>query len=77
MASKNEVIETMCNTLTVDKDELKENVTLFDSIGVDSTEIVELIVALEKGFDVEIAAGEINKNSTPLEVVTLITDKQQ
>ena len=75
MASKNEVIETMCKTLTVDKDELKENVTLFDSIGVDSTEIVELILDLKKTFNVEIAPGEIDKNSTPLDIAALIASK--
>ncbi len=75
MASKNEVIEMMCKTLTVSKDELKENATLFDSIGVDSTEIVELILDLKKAFNVEIATGEINKNSTPLDIVALIASK--
>jgi acyl carrier protein len=75
-ASKKEIIELMCNTLTVSKDELKENLTLMESIGVDSTEIVELIVALEKAFNVVIEPGEIKTNSTPLDIVALIKSKQ-
>ncbi len=77
MGLKEEVIEMMAKTLDVGKDELAEDKTLYDSIGVDSTEIVELTVALGKHFGVKIEANEITKTSTPLQVVEVIEKKKQ
>ena len=75
MALKEKIIDVMCKTLTVSEDELEENVSLLESIGVDSTEIVELTLALEKAFDVKIGPGEIIKNSTPADIITLVNGK--
>ncbi len=77
MGLKEEVIEMMAKTLDVGKDELAEDKTLYDSIGVDSTEMVELTVALGKHFGVKIEANEIGKTSTPLQVVEVIEKKKQ
>ena len=73
---KTEIMDVMCKTLTVEKDELVEDKSLTDSIGVDSTEIVELKVALEKKFSIKITDSEITKNSTPLEIVALVEKKK-
>ena len=76
MGLKEEVIEAIATTLEVGKEELIEDKNLYDSIGVDSTEMVELTVALSKKFAVKIAANEIGKTSTPLEIVEIIANKQ-
>ena len=56
--------------------ELKDNEKMYDSIGVDSTEMVELVVALNKHFGIKIETNEITKFSTPQEIVEVIEKKK-
>lgn len=64
MDTKAKVKEVLSSLLKVKIDELKDEVTLIDSIGVDSTEMVESVIALEKAFGVKLSPKEITKNST-------------
>jgi acyl carrier protein len=77
MGVKEDTLEVIAKTLDVGKDELVEDKKLYDSIGVDSTEMVELCVALGKHFGVKIEPTEITKFSTPLEIVEVIEKKKQ
>ncbi len=77
MALKEEVVNAIADILDVKADELADNEKLYDSIGVDSTEMVELCVSLGKRFGVKIATNEITKSSTPLEITALIEKKKQ
>ena len=77
MEVKEEVIELIASTLEVGKDEIKEDKTLYDSIGVDSTEMVEVVVALSKQFGVKIETNEVTKDSTPLDIARIIESKKQ
>lgn len=72
---KEDVVNAIADILDVKAEELVEDKKLYDSIGVDSTEIVELVVSLGKRFTVKIAASEITKFSTPLEITALIEKK--
>jgi len=76
MGIKEEVISAIAKTLDVGENELVEDKTLYDSIGVDSTEMVELTVALGKEFGVKIETNEIGKTSTPLQIVSIIEQKK-
>ena len=75
MALKDEVIGFICDTLDVGMDELKEDQKMYDSVGIDSTEVVELVVGLKKKFNVPLETSEITKFSTPLEITRLIEQK--
>lgn len=77
MGLKEEVLELISDTLDVEVEELIEDKKLYDSIGVDSTETVELVVKLGKRFGVKIETDEITKFSTPLEIIELINKKKQ
>ena len=77
MVLKEEVIGFICDTLEVKQEELKEDQKMYDSIGVDSTEVVELIVALKKKFDITLETDEVTKFSTPLEIVATVNSKKQ
>ena len=72
---KEDVLNAIADTLDVKVEELTEDKKLYDSIGVDSTEMVELCVALGKRFGVKIETNEITKFSTPLEITQLIEKK--
>lgn len=77
MALKEEVLNAIADILDVKVDELGESEKLYDSVGVDSTEMVELCVSLGKKFGIKIATSEITKSSTPLEITALIEKKKQ
>ena len=77
MALKDDVVNAIADILDVKVQELAENKKLYDSIGVDSTEMVELCVSLGKKFGIKIANNEITKFSTPLEITQLIEKKKQ
>ena len=52
MVSKDEIFEVISKILDVKKEEIQEDKKLYDSLGVDSTEMVELTIALSKQFSV-------------------------
>lgn len=77
MELKEEVLDMISKTLDVNKEELKEDQKLYDSIGVDSTEMVEIAASLNKHFGIKIETDEITKFSTPLEIAAIVEKKKQ
>ena len=75
MDTKAKVKEVLSGLLKVKIDELKDGVTLTESIGVDSTEMVESVIALEKSFGVKLSPKEITKNSTIDDIAANIESK--
>jgi acyl carrier protein len=75
MDTKIKVKEVLANLLKVKIEELKDGSTLVDSIGVDSTEMVESVIALEKSFGVKLSPKEITKNSTINDIASNIQSK--
>ncbi len=61
MEVKQKIRETIINLLKLKPQELKDNEKLCDGIGADSTELVELVIALEKAFEVKLSAKEVTK----------------
>jgi acyl carrier protein len=64
METKAKIKEVLVNLLKVKPEELKDEINLQDSIGIDSTEMVETVIALEKTFGVKLSPKEITKFST-------------
>lgn len=77
MALKEEIADVICKTLEIGKEELKDDQKLYDSIGVDSTEMVELVVSLKKHFEISLETNEITKFSTLNEIASIIEKKKQ
>jgi acyl carrier protein len=75
MDTKTKVKDVLANLLKVKVEELKDGSTLIDSIGVDSTEMVESVIALEKSFGVKLSPKEITKNSTVDDIAANIESK--
>ncbi len=75
MSVEQSVKEVIVQTLSVKPEEVKIDQSLSDSLGMDSTEIVDLKVALEKKFNVKFDPQEINKSSSPAEIVSLLERK--
>jgi len=75
METKERIKEILVKLLKVKPEELKDDVSLQDGIGVDSTEMVEAIIALEKEFKVKLSAKEITKFSTINDIEKVICSK--
>ena len=61
MEVKEKIRETLINLLKLKPNEVKDDLKLCDGIGVDSTEMVEFVIALEKAFGVKLSPKEITK----------------
>ena len=75
MELKTKVKDVLVGLLKVKPDELKDDVKLYDGIGVDSTEMVEAVIALEKAFSVKLSPKEITKFSTINDIEKVIQTK--
>jgi len=70
------VRELIIEILSVQPEEIKMDEKLSDSLGVDSTEMVNVILALEKKFDLYIEDKQITKFSSLRDIITLIESKR-
>jgi len=75
METKAQIKDVLVNLLKVKPEELKDDVTLQDGIGVDSTEMVEAVIALEKAFSTKLSPKEITKSSTINDIEKVIQSK--
>lgn len=75
METKEKIKEVLVKLLKVKPEELKEDLALEESIGVDSTEMVEAVIALEKTFNTKISNKEVTKSSTINDIEKLIQSK--
>ena len=55
MAVENKVKEIIAEQLDVNIDELKNVSSFIDDLGADSLDIVELVMAMEEEFDIQIS----------------------
>ena len=75
MDTKTKIKETLVKLLRVKLEELKDEMTLEGSIGVDSTEMVETVIALEKEFGTKLSPKEITKFCTISDIAKVIDGK--
>jgi len=53
------VQELVCDHLGVDRSDVTSNADILDDLGADSLDVVELVMALEEAFDLEIPDEDI------------------
>ena len=70
------VKDVIVEQLGVEDDSIKLDTSFIDDLGADSLDIVELIMALEEEFDMQIPDGEAEKISTVNDVVEYIKNNQ-
>ena len=58
------VVEIIANQLGVEKDAVTPKANVVDDLGADSLDVVELIMALEEAFDMEIPDDQAEKIRT-------------
>ena len=75
MSVEQDVLELMIQNLSVQPEEIAMDERLCDSLGVDSTEMVELVIVLEKKFGITIEDEQITKFNSPREIIALMVQK--
>jgi len=75
METKEKIKDVLVKLLKVRPEELKDDIKLYDGIGVDSTEMVEAVIALEKTFCTKLSSKEITKFSTINDIDKVIQSK--
>ena len=66
----------IAEVLNVEADEITLNTTFVDDLGADSLDVVDLVMALEDEFDVEIPEDQVENIKTVGDIVKFIEDKQ-
>ena len=61
--------ELIAESLGISRDEVVDEASFIDDLGADSLDIVELVMALEKEFNIEIPDEDAEKISTVLNAV--------
>ncbi|MFT5873067.1 MAG: acyl carrier protein [Clostridium sp.] len=63
---------TIASQLSIDEEEIKMESSFMNNLGADSLDIVELIMALEEEYDIEIPDEDVEKIMTVGDVVEYI-----
>jgi acyl carrier protein len=64
MALEDRVTEIIMEQLGVSREEVRPEASFIDDLGADSLDIVELVMAMEEEFDIEIPDEEAEKIQT-------------
>jgi acyl carrier protein len=75
MDVKERVKTLLIDLFEIDSDKIKDEVELYSGLGLDSTETVELILAIEKLFNITIMEKEITKFSCFMDIDRVIHGK--
>ena len=67
------VIDIIVDKLGVDRSEATPEAVFVDDLGADSLDLVELIMAMEEEFGMEIADEEAEKLRTVQDVISFVT----
>jgi len=77
MALFDEVKEVVVEQLNVSPDEVTEDSKFVEDLGADSLDVVELVMALEEKFDIEIPDEDAEKITTVKDAIQFIENLQK
>lgn len=72
MSTLESVIEVVVEQLNVKAEEVKEDSKFVEDLGADSLDVVELVMALEEKFDIEIPDDQAEKIQTVKDAIDFI-----
>ena len=75
MSVEQKVIEIIIDQLGVDEKQVNPEASFIDDLGADSLDTVELVMALEEEFDIEIPDEDAEKIATVQNAIDYIKDQ--
>ena len=69
------VVEIVCNQLSVNKEDVTPDASFVEDLGADSLDTVELVMAFEEEFDIEIPDDAAETIQTFGDAVKFINEK--
>ncbi|MDK9708789.1 MAG: acyl carrier protein [Desulforhopalus sp.] len=76
MAIEQEMIDIIVEQLSVEKEKVVPNASFVDDLGADSLDLVELIMAMEEGFDIEIPDEDAESITTVQDAIDYVKKKK-
>ena len=76
MALFDDVKEVVVEQLNVNPDEVKEESKFIEDLGADSLDVVELVMALEEKFDIEIPDDKAESILTVADAIKFIEENK-
>jgi acyl carrier protein len=76
MAVEDKMIDIIVEQLSVDREKVVPGASFVDDLGADSLDLVELIMAMEEEFDVEIPDEEAEKIVTVQNAIDFVAKIQ-
>jgi acyl carrier protein len=73
MSAEEKVIDIISEQLSVEKDKVVPSASFVDDLGADSLDLVELIMAMEEAFDIEIPDEVAEKIVTVQDAITHVS----
>lgn len=75
MAVLDKVKKIIAEQLGIDEEDITPDASFTDDLGADSLDLVELVMAFEDGFDIEIPDEDAEKIKTVADAVNYIQSK--
>lgn len=73
---QSKIVDIIANQLGVDKDIVTPGANIVDDLGADSLDVVELVMALEEAFDMEIPDEDAEKIRTVQDIFAYLQKNQ-
>lgn len=77
MSVESKMVDIIVEQLSVDKEKVVSGASFVDDLGADSLDLVELIMAMEEEFDVEIPDEEAEKITTVQDAINFVDKLQE